>query len=78
MWAVQLTPSGASYTGTKEEFLSGSPLPITDAIINPNDGAMYFAIGGRRVQSGTVSCNVCRQRIYGFGFVGEFKHRDHS
>jgi putative heme-binding domain-containing protein len=52
MWAVQLTPSGASYTGTKEEFLSGSPLPITDAIINPNDGAMYFAIGGRRVQSG--------------------------
>ena len=52
MWAVQMTPNGASYTATKEEFVSGSPLPLTDAIINPADGAMYFAIGGRRVQSG--------------------------
>ncbi len=52
MWAVHLEPNGASYTATKEEFISGSPLPLTDAIINPADGAMYFAIGGRRVQSG--------------------------
>ncbi len=52
MWAVHLTPSGASYAATKEEFLSGLPLPLTDAIINPADGAMYFTIGGRRVQSG--------------------------
>ena len=52
MWAVHMTPNGASYTATKEEFVSGSPLPLTDAIINPADGAMYFAIGGRRVQSG--------------------------
>lgn len=52
MWAVHLIPSGASYTATKEEFLSGVPLPLTDAIIHPSDGAMYFTIGGRRVQSG--------------------------
>ena len=52
MWAVHLTPNGSSYTATKEEFVSGSPLPMTDAIINPADGAMYFSIGGRRVQSG--------------------------
>ena len=52
MWAVHLSPSGSTYTATKEEFVSGSPLPMTDAIINPADGAMYFAIGGRRVQSG--------------------------
>ncbi|MBL9186559.1 MAG: c-type cytochrome [Opitutaceae bacterium] len=52
LYAVHLTPDGASYTGTKEEFISGTPLPLTDAIINPKDGAMYFAIGGRRVQSG--------------------------
>jgi len=52
MWAVHMEPKGASYTATKEEFVSGSPLPLTDAIINPSDGAMYFAIGGRRVQSG--------------------------
>lgn len=52
LYAVHLTPQGASYTATKEEFVTGAPLPITDAIINPADGAMYFAIGGRRVQSG--------------------------
>lgn len=52
LYAVHLKPDGASYTATKEEFLSGTPLPLTDAIINPADGAMYFAIGGRKVQSG--------------------------
>ncbi len=52
LYAIHLAPDGASYKATKEEFISGSPLPLTDAIIHPQDGAMYFAIGGRRVQSG--------------------------
>ncbi|UUO04858.1 c-type cytochrome [Blastopirellula sp. J2-11] len=52
LYAVHLEPSGSSYTATKEEFVTGAPLPITDAIINQHDGAMYFTIGGRRVQSG--------------------------
>jgi len=52
IYAVHLDEDGASYTGTKEEFITGAPLPVTDAIIHPKDGAMYFAIGGRRVQSG--------------------------
>ncbi|HEY6167586.1 MAG TPA: c-type cytochrome [Verrucomicrobiae bacterium] len=52
LYAVHLTPSGSTYTATKEEFVIGSPLPLTDAIIHPKDGAMYFAIGGRKVQSG--------------------------
>lgn len=52
LYAVHLKPSGSSYTATKEEFVTGAPLPITDAIIHPGDGAMYFTIGGRRVQSG--------------------------
>ena len=52
LYAIHLTPEGASYSATKEEFLTGAPLPITDAIIHPTDGAMYFTIGGRRVQSG--------------------------
>lgn len=51
IYAVHLEPKGASYSATKEEFITGGPLPVTDAIIHP-DGAMYFAIGGRRVQSG--------------------------
>jgi putative heme-binding domain-containing protein len=48
---VHLTPQGSTYTATKEEFVTGGPLPVSDAIIG-NDGAMYFTIGGRRVQSG--------------------------
>jgi putative heme-binding domain-containing protein len=52
LYAVHLKGNGSSYTAIKEEFITGSPLPLTDAIILPQDGAMYFAIGGRRVQSG--------------------------
>lgn len=52
LYAVHLDPSGATYNGKLEEFITGTPLPLTDAIINPQDGAMYFLIGGRRVQSG--------------------------
>lgn len=52
LYAVHLKPDGSSYTGTKEEFVTGAPLPITDVIIHPGDGAMYFTIGGRKVQSG--------------------------
>ena len=52
LYAVHMKAEGSTYTATKEEFLSGAPLPLTDAIIHPGDGAMYFAIGGRKVQSG--------------------------
>ncbi|MDB6007472.1 MAG: heme-binding protein [Prosthecobacter sp.] len=51
IYAVHLAPSGSTYTATKEEFVTGGPLPVSDAIIG-KDGAMYFTIGGRRVQSG--------------------------
>lgn len=50
MYAVHLTPDGASYTGNKEEFVSCTPLPLTDVAIGP-DGAMYFTVGGRGAQS---------------------------
>lgn len=52
LYAVHLTPDGATYGGTFEEFLNGTPLPLTDVVISPVDGAMYFTIGGRGVQSG--------------------------
>lgn len=52
LYAVHLTPHGSSYKGELEEFVTGTPLPLTDAVINPLDGAMYFAIGGRQTQSG--------------------------
>jgi len=52
IYSVHLTPDGASYSGKKEDFISGAPLPVSDAIICPTDGSMVFTIGGRRVQSG--------------------------
>ena len=52
LYAIHLKADGSTYSATKEEFVTGAPLPITDAIIHPQDGAMYFTIGGRRVQSG--------------------------
>lgn len=52
MYAVHLTPAGGTFTGQLEDFITGTPLPLTDVIVNPVDGAMYFAIGGRKVQSG--------------------------
>ncbi len=51
LYAVHLKPEGAGYTGALEEFVSGSPLPLTDLVVNPKDGAIYFAIGGRKTQS---------------------------
>jgi putative heme-binding domain-containing protein len=52
LYAVHLTPAGSAYQAVAEEFLSGSPLPLTDVVVNPKDGALYFTIGGRRTQSG--------------------------
>lgn len=48
--AINLKPSGSSYTATRDEFLSGLPLPLTDGVIGP-DGALYFLTGGRRLES---------------------------
>ncbi len=52
LYAVHLTPEGSGYSGVAEEFVSGTPLPLTDVVIRPEDGAMYFTIGGRNTQSG--------------------------
>lgn len=50
VYAIHLKQQGATYSATAEEFISGSPLPLTDGIIGP-DGAMYFMTGGRRLES---------------------------
>lgn len=52
LYAVHLEPNGSTYTGTFEEFASAQPFALTDILINEGDGAMYFIVGGRRVQSG--------------------------
>lgn len=50
IYAIHLTPKGATYEASAEEFISGAPLPLTDGAIGP-DGALYFATGGRRLES---------------------------
>ncbi len=50
IYALHLQPEGATYRATKEEFVSRTPLPLTDAAVGP-DGALYFTIGGRGTQS---------------------------
>ncbi len=52
LFAVHLDPKGATYSAEYEEFISGTPLPLTDIFVNPVDKAMYFTIGGRQTQSG--------------------------
>jgi putative heme-binding domain-containing protein len=52
LYAVHMEPQGSTYTGKLEEFVTGSPLPLTDVVINPVDKAMYFTIGGRKTKSG--------------------------
>ena len=52
LYAVHMTPDGSTYTGELEEFVAGTPLPLTDVVVSPTDGALYFTIGGRRTKSG--------------------------
>ncbi len=50
IFTVDLKESGSTYTGTKTEFLHGSPLNIAAMRFGP-DGAMYFLTGGRTTAS---------------------------
>lgn len=52
MYAVHLNQEGTGYSGVAEEFMSASPLPLTDIEVSKKDGAMYVSVGGRKVQSG--------------------------
>lgn len=50
LYFIDLKAEGSTYTGTREEFLSGTPLPLTDMIAGA-DGNLYFATGGRGLDS---------------------------
>ena len=50
--ALFIEPEGAGFKATREEFLSGKPLPLTDACIaRDGGGGFYFAVGGRGAAS---------------------------
>jgi len=50
IYTVDMKEDGSSYTGTKKEFLHGTPLNISAMRFGP-DGHMYFIIGGRNTDS---------------------------
>ena len=50
MYAIHTEPDGSTYKAKKEEFLSRTPLPLTDVAVGP-DGALYFTVGGRGTDS---------------------------
>ncbi len=50
IYSIRLKPKGSTYEAEREEFISGSPLPLTDGMFGP-DGALYFLTGGRRLES---------------------------
>lgn len=52
IFAFYLHPDGSTYRGEFEQFASGMPLPVTDMVVNPRDGALYFVIGGREIETG--------------------------
>ena len=60
IWAAHLSPKGAGYTATIEQFAAADALPVTDTAIG-TDGAMYFVIGGRQIQSA----------LYRIAYVGD-------
>jgi putative heme-binding domain-containing protein len=67
IYTVDMEEDGASYTGTKSEFLSGTPLNISAMRFGP-DGHMYFLIGGRNTASA-----LYRVRYVGPNKTGPFK-----
>ncbi len=50
IYALHLEPEGSTYRAEKTEFLSRTPLPLTDIVVGA-DGALYFTVGGRGTQS---------------------------
>ncbi len=52
IYAVHLTEDGATFVGEAEQVCSAPALQVSDMIVGPKDGALYFTIGGRRTQSG--------------------------
>lgn len=60
MRALHLRPAGSSYDVKVEEFVTGAPLPMTDAVIAA-DGSMVLTTGGRRIASA----------VYRVRYVGE-------
>jgi putative heme-binding domain-containing protein len=47
LYAAHLKEKGATYEADLEVLAEGNPLPLTDLVVNPGDGALYFGVGTR-------------------------------
>lgn len=47
LWAVFINPDGSSYKGEAMPFVSGSPFPVTGAMVNEVDGSLIVQTGAR-------------------------------
>lgn len=70
VYYIDLQANGSTYLGKKEEFFSGIPLPLTSAVVG-SDGHLYFATGGRDLES-----RLYRLRYTGSD-IGETKPSGH-
>ncbi len=64
IYMVDLEERGSSYTGTQQEFLSGTPLNIAAMRFGP-DGHMYFVVGGRNTASRLYRIRYTGQKLDG-------------
>jgi len=62
IYTIDMEEDGSSYTGTKKEFLNGTPLNISAMRFGP-DGHMYFIVGGRNTAS----------KLYRISYTGPLK-----
>ncbi len=62
LFAVHLTPEGATYDASVETVLRGIPLDLT-ALEFGRDGALYFITGGRGTESGLYRLTYTGPRI---------------
>jgi putative heme-binding domain-containing protein len=62
LFAVHLTPAGATYDATYETVLRGIPLNLTSLEIG-RDGALYFITGGRGTESGLYRLTYTGPRL---------------
>lgn len=51
IYAVHLEEDGATYKGQPELFCSAPAMQVADLVVNPNDGMLYYVVGGRRTAS---------------------------
>jgi putative heme-binding domain-containing protein len=62
LYAVHLSPHGATLAGELELFARGKPFPVTDLVAG-EDGSLYVTTGGRRTQSGLYRIRSVAQEL---------------